>query len=85
MVPVLYEAGNGREKEGIGSYFLKPNTNPQKGKTCPTWKPRHVSRENLQKSDRITYQNLENPLEIQVKAHNDVKLSIRSRTTFKML
>ena len=83
MVPVQYEAGNGREKEGIGSYFLKHK--PQKRKTCPTWKPRHVSRENLQKSDRITYQNLENPLEIQVKAHNDVKLSIRSRTTFKML
>ena len=32
MVPVLYEAGNGREKEGIGSYFLKPNTNPKKEK-----------------------------------------------------
>ena len=88
MVPVQYEAGNGRDKEGIGSSFLKPKTKPKKEKLVSkntAWKPRHVSRENLQKSNRITYQNLENPLEIQVEAHNDVKLSIHSRTTFKIL
>ena len=35
MVPVLYEANNGREKEGFGSYLLKTNTNPKKEKLVP--------------------------------------------------
>ena len=35
MVPVQYEAGNGRDKEGIGSSFLKPKKKPKRKNSSP--------------------------------------------------